>query len=77
VFVCLDAVEEVVTYGVSVLDTGVNDIRAGTSARRVIKDVVGGTGAAVRDASQTPRRTSLGGVGIKLDSGILLDEVDL
>ena len=60
-----------------VLDTGVDDVRAGAGARAVVVGVVGAAGLAVRDAAETPGGVALRDVLVDADDGILLDVLDL
>ena len=73
----MEKVEAEKTYGVVVLNTGVDDVRAGAGARTVVVGVVGAAGFAVRDAAETPGGVALRDVLVDADDGILLDVLDL
>jgi hypothetical protein len=66
------------------LNTSVDDVDAGTGTSRSIVSVRSRSLAHVGDTAETPRSTSLSGVGplldgakVGLDDGVLLDVVDL
>jgi hypothetical protein len=66
-----------VSYRVVGLDAGVDDVRAGALTSAGVVGVASRTTGASRDPGKTPRRVGLGGVGLELHDGILLNEVDL
>lgn len=66
------------------VDTGVNDVGAGTGTSSVVISVGTATGALAGDTGKTPGSRGLGDIGlllelskVGLDNGILLDVVDL
>lgn len=65
------------TYGVSGINTGIDDI--GTSARTstVVVDIGGAATGLVRNAAQAPGGTSLLDKSVQLDNGILLNVLNL
>lgn len=65
------------TYTVSVIDTSVENIRAGARTSRVIISVSARSGAAAGETSEAPGSTRLADIGIKLYNGVFLDEVNL
>lgn len=64
-------------YGVSVLNTGVNDIGAGTLSGARVVGIRGTTTLAVGDASKSPSCALLLGNSVDADDGILLNRLDL
>lgn len=62
--------------GVRGVDTRVNDVRASAGAGAGVVGVARAA-AAVRDAADAPGSTGLGGVGVDVDNGVLLNELDL
>ena len=64
-------------YSVSVIDTSVENVRAGARSSRVIVRVSAGSGATAGETRKTPSCTRLVDIGVELYNGVFLDVVNL
>lgn len=66
-----------ITYGMSSIDTSINDIGADSRSSTVIISVASNSTLAVGDASNTPSSAVLGNVGIDSSNTVFLDKGNL